>query len=366
MMKKLTKEKVTCFLLFAFFMGASLFFVFSPKDTYSSSERRYLASFPEVSVSSVLSGRFMEQFETYATDAVPKRDAFRSLKALLALSVFQKKDNNGLYLTNGYLSKMEYPLKEAALTKALDKFKMLLEKYLDKEKKAYMSLIPDKNVFLAEKSAHLSIPFSEAEKKVEEMTDFGEYISLSSLLDREDFYKTDTHWRQEKIEKVAIKLAKSMGANLSASYEKKLANPHFHGVYHGQMALPLSSEPLYYLESEALKKVKVFDLQNNKEIPVYDETLAKGRDPYEMFLSGSLSLIRVENPLAKHPKKLVIFRDSFASSLAPLLFSGYSEITLVDIRYINSMSLDRFVDFKDSDILFLYSLLVLNNSETLK
>ena len=31
------------------------------------------------------------------------------------------------------------------------------------------------------------------------LADFAEYISISDLLERDDYYKTDTHWRQEKI-----------------------------------------------------------------------------------------------------------------------------------------------------------------------
>ena len=53
-------------------------------------------------------------------------------------------------------------------------------------------------------------------------------------------------------------------------------------------------------------------------------------------------------------------------SIAPLLISGYSKITLVDIRYIHPDYLARFIDFEGCDVLFLYSTLVLNNSETLK
>ena len=83
-----------------------------------------------------------------------------------------------------------------------------------------------------------------------------------------------------------------------------------------------------------------------------------------MFLSGSLSLVTIENPLAKEDRRLVIFRDSFGSAIAPLLISGYSEITLADIRYMHPDNLGKFVDFGGCDVLFLYSTLVLNHSET--
>ena len=93
---------------------------------------------------------------------------------------------------------------------------------------------------------------------------------------------------------------------------------------------------------------------------------AAGKDPYEMFLSGSVSLLTIENQSAKTDKELVIFRDSFASSLAPLLIDGYAKITLVDIRYLPPERLGNWLSFEDQDVLFLYSASVLNNSETIK
>ena len=100
--------------------------------------------------------------------------------------------------------------------------------------------------------------------------------------------------------------------------------------------------------------------------PVYDLDKAGGRDPYELFLSGSLSLLRLENPGNPDGRELIIFRDSFASSLTPLMIEGYSSITLVDIRYLPSARLGSVLDFHGQDVLFLYSVPVLNNSDTLK
>ena len=91
---------------------------------------------------------------------------------------------------------------------------------------------------------------------------------------------------------------------------------------------------------------------------------ATGKDPYEIFLSGPISLITIENPNAKNGRELILFRDSFGSSIAPLFVEGYSKITLVDIRYLRADYLDKFIEFDDQDVLFLFSSLVLNNSET--
>ena len=128
----------------------------------------------------------------------------------------------------------------------------------------------------------------------------------------------------------------------------------------------MAPESIHYLINDAIRDCTVYDYQNNRTGTVYDMERAMGKDPYEMFLSGSLSLITMENPYAQSGRELVLFRDSFGSSIAPLLLSGYSRITLVDIRYIQPDYLGQFIDFENCDVLFLYSSLVLNNSDTLK
>ena len=89
-------------------------------------------------------------------------------------------------------------------------------------------------------------------------------------------------------------------------------------------------------------------------------------DKYDIYLSGSVPLISIENPQNENGKELIVFRDSYASSLIPLLIEGYSKITLIDTRYISSQILDRYVEFSNQDILFVYSTLLINNSTTLK
>ncbi|MDD3265443.1 MAG: hypothetical protein PHH02_05960, partial [Dehalococcoidales bacterium] len=61
------------------------------------------------------------------------------------------------------------------------------------------------------------------------------------------------------------------------------------------------------------------------------------------------------------------FRDSFASSIAPLLLEGYSKITMIDLRYITTDLAGELVEFKAGyDVLFLYGTQVLNNSAMLR
>ncbi len=360
------KNIAVCVLMVLVLGALSLSCVLIPDKEWSDSERRKLAEFPEVSFESIFEGRFMSAFESYSVDNFPFRDTFRQIKALSAKYLLGKSDNNGLYSRGDYVSSVEYPMSEESIGNASNKFKELYEKY-GGNGDVYISVIPDKNCFMAEESGHLSIDYKKFIDTVKEKNDFARFIDISELLELEDYYKTDTHWRQDKIVDVAELLCSEMGAEIDENFIEKTLDKTFYGVYYGQAADPfIKGEEIVYLTSDTIDSFKVTDHQNNKQTEVYDMERAYGKDPYEMFLSGPISLITIENPSADNDKELVIFRDSFASSIAPLISCAYSKVTLVDIRYINSAFVGSFVDFEKADILFLYSTLVLNNSETFK
>jgi len=344
------------------FFGLSIAAWLKPADDFSATERRPLDQFPELSVDTIFNGKFMGEFEEYTLDQFPLRDTFRSIKAMMHLYVFGQSDNNDVYMADGYVSKLDYPLSDKAMGNAVKKFQSIYETYISgTEAKVYYSIIPDKNVFLAEKNGYLAYDYAEMygyfEKNLSNMT----YIDITNLLSIEDFYHTDTHWKQENILDVAQTLAGAMGVELQAEYEKMTLDTPFYGVYYGQLALPIEPDRLTYLNNEMFEECIIINHENGKEIPMYSMEKAIGRDPYEMYLSGSLSVITIENPNATTDKELVIFRDSFGSSLAPLLVEGYAKITIFDARYLNEAMMGQFVEFDKQDVLFIYSTSVLNN-----
>ena len=334
-----------------------------PPGEYSITERRKLAQFPKVTKESLMTGKFMESFESYGLDQFPFRDRFRSLKALTSL----KKDENDIYVVEDTIVSMEYPLKEESLRKASKKFQNIYEKYLKENNcKVYLSIIPDKNYFYSKENDYLSLDYDKFVRIMKEENENMKYIDIFGELAGEDYYKTDTHWKQEKLVPVAEKLLKEMGTEISAEYKVESAEAPFYGVLYGQAALNIKPDEIHYLTNEIIEEFKVWDGENGKEMPVYDLEKTMDKDPYEMFLGGPLSLVTLENSNCENQRHLIIFRDSFGSSIAPLLAEGYSKVTLIDIRYLQSSLLGNFVEFEDADVLFMYSTLVLNHSETLK
>ena len=343
---------------------------FKAEDSFSESERRVLKSFPKISVETVMNGKFMKEFEEYSLDQFPFRDGFRSLKAMAAYGILGKKDNNGIYLADGYLSKIEYPMQTRMLDHAAERMEEIYNMYLKEENsKCYFSIVPDKNFFLAKDNGYLTMDYEELFSYMKERVTFADYIDISGLLELEDYYQTDTHWRQEKIVDVAEYLQKKMsGSSFNTEYNVEELEFPFYGVYCGQSALPVKPDKIYYLESDALKECVVTSYDTGKPMAasIYNMEKAKGHDAYEMFLSGTSALQVIENPMAEKERELIVFRDSFGSSLIPLLVDGYSKITVIDTRYVQSKMLGNLVDFHGQDTLFIYSTIILNNSMSLR
>ncbi len=339
---------------------------FSPPKALSESERRPLVQFPALSSTSLIDGSFMEAFEDYSLDQFPGREALRQVKARFHYDVLGQKDNNGIYLTDGYAAKLEYPLNETALAYALERFSWIHNKYLAGSAVFY-ALIPDKSYFLAPEMGYPSMDYETLFHTVQTELSWAQQIDLTKTLDISDYYRTDLHWRQEALLPTAEALCAALGVpGPGTDFTKTKVNRPFYGVYHGQAALPLKPEELYILESGLLSACRVYDYETGTYGQVYDKSKETGKDLYDVYLSGPRSLLRLENPNAATDRELILFRDSFGSSLAPLLAQGYKSITLVDIRYISSHQLEKYIDFHGQDVLFLYSTLVLNNGTAMK
>lgn len=339
---------------------------FSPEKEISNAERRKLQQRPALTAQTIADGRFMSQFETYCQDQFPARDGFRQLKAVFGYHLVHRLDNNGIYLTQGSAAQLEYPLSESSVRRAAAKFQSIYDTYLaDRSGSIVFSVAPDKGYYLAAANGYPSMDY-EAMFDAFRALPWAKYVDITGALDASAYYRTDTHWRQECLPEAAELLADALGVDIRADYTPVALERPFYGVYYGQAALPLKPDTLWLLESDALAACTVYNRETDTTAQVYDRTKLQSRDLYDVFLSGPVSLMTVENPAASTDRELIIFRDSFASSLAPLLVPGYKKITLVDIRYLPAEKLGALLDFQDRDVLFLYSTLVLNQSTMLR
>ena len=342
---------------------------FSPAKELSEAERRPLAQFPEFSAEALWNGSFMEKFDDFSLDQFPLRDGFRTIKSLFHFYGLRQSDNNGIYMVYDVAVKQEYPLNSDSVSHALDRFQHLYDKYLASSgSDIHMAIIPDKGYYLAEGSGHLALDYEAFFSAFEAGLPWADFVDLTASLEEGDYYRTDIHWRQERLLEAARTLCNALGvtAPKTEDYTITALQRPFYGVYYGQAALPMEPESMYLLESDLLKECRVYDYESGQYTGIYNMEKLDSRDLYDVFLSGSRSLLTIENPNAATGRELILFRDSFGSSMAPLLLQDYAKVTLVDIRYIQIDVLDRFLTFDGQDVLLLYSVPVLNNSQTIK
>lgn len=345
--------------------GSSLWFLLKGSDEVSDWERRKLDQFPEISYATLMSGEFMRNFESYVADQFPMRNTYRRLKAKVLFDVYAQKDNNGIYIADGHASEYEGNISDEQINTFCDRLNELYDSYIsDSDCKVYYSIVPDKNYFLAEKNGYPSYDYDYVYSAVQSQLRNMQEISIREYLTIDDYYTTDTHWRQEKTVDVANCIRNKMGMEEVNNYTEKSAGD-FYGVYYGQSALSLDCDEIIYLENDEIASSEVL-VENSKLTPVYNLEKLTAMDHYDIYLSGAVSLLKITNPMGEEGKRLVVFRDSFGSSLTPLLMSGYSEITVIDTRYISPAYLSQFVEFTDQDVLFLYSTLLIGQSELLK
>lgn len=244
------------------------------------------------------------------------------------------------------------------------KIENLAADQLKKAANLYYSVIPSKSYFVNDK---LETPFDYGQMKsiLGENVKSAQYIDLFGALQLKDYYKTDPHWRQECLQDVVDTLGKTMGFSVDLSTFTANTTEGITGQ-HGQGKKDFPTETLTYLTSAAMEQVKVNNWDQTAPATIYDVAALKGDSPYDVFLSGPTPLVTLENPNATSDKELVIFRDSYSCSLAPLLVEQYKTVTLVDLRYMMSSLLPQYVDFAGKDVLFLYNEQVVNHSEMLK
>ena len=342
---------------------------FAPSKDTSEAERRPLKQWPGISVETLLNGKFMSKFEEYTLDQFPGRDTFRQIKSLFHYYAMQQLDNNDIYIADGYAAKLEYPLNQSSVDYVARKFNKLYETYLQESTgKIHFAIAPDKGYYLAEENGYLAMDYNDLFRQMGEKLPWANFVDITDCLDGTDYYHTDTHWRQENLIPAAQKIAQALGVTQpkEEDFTKVLLDRPFYGVYYGQAALPMEPEDMYIMTSDLLSDCKVYSAEMNAYTDVYNMNKLTSKDLYDVFLSGPQMLLTIENPNAATDKELIVFRDSFGSSMAPLLVQDYSKVTVIDIRYIASDLLGEYVTFNGQDVLFLYSTTLLNNGITLK
>jgi len=109
--KNITVTVLFFIVIFGFMIGN----IVMPDTNISFSERRNLTEVPKFSFKELFNGDLFSKFEKYSLDQFVLRDNFRCFKAFVKFNILRQKDNNGIYIVNGIINKLEYPLNEESI-----------------------------------------------------------------------------------------------------------------------------------------------------------------------------------------------------------------------------------------------------------
>ena len=335
-----------------------------PDKEQSEEENRVLETLPAPSLTSVLNGDFMEQWESYMSDQFAGRNLWRSLKVGLD-RLGGSRMENGVYIGRDgqLLEDIAVPDNEL-FTANINAVKSFANTYSDIP--ATVMLIPDAACILSDSlPAFASV---EDQRQMFSMVERGlgdsvKWVDAYSILNKHKaeklYYKTDHHWTTQGAFYVFQEAAASLGIeeDVSDDYVSYTVTDSFNGVLASKSGVGLDEKEQIdiYVPTEGDDDVVVnYVDEGKKRTSLYDSSKLETRDKYGVFFGGNTSVMDIRT-VSTSQKRLLVVKDSFADCFIPFLTPYYREIVVVDPRYYSGTMTDIMDTYRITDILILYS-----------
>lgn len=354
------------FLIFIY--GMALWFLFSPKTDYSSSEKRYLQKFPDANVEKVLSGEFGSEFETFFADRFPQRNTWVGINAYTTLAEGNNGASGVYNCKNGYLIN-----KPVSTDNNLDKNVGAVVDFAKTiDAPTTVMLVPSTGYIADDVLPTFHDKYNDDEdiSKISS-TLSKEKIGFVDLRERfkseykngsQLYYKTDHHWTTKGAYTGYQELCKALGITpIDDSTLKKDSYPDFYGTTYsssGFWLTPPDNIEIWSNPNNSSKNisVKITEGANIKTSgSMYFTDHLKEDDKYPVFIDGNHALTEITNTNAKNGTILLI-KDSFSHSLAPFLAENYSKVVLVDLRYYKESVSQLVSAYNPEQVVVLYGI----------
>lgn len=331
---------------------------------FSETENRILTQKPQWSLEAVLSGRYGEEYEEYATDQFVRRDTWVMLKTRMDI-LLQKKVLNGVYLAaDGYLIEQHLPeqYSQQTVDKRLEQLQRLTEQY----PQTMVMLVPTADNILTDKLPEYAVSYDQREllSQVKEKIGEEHVIDVFPILERHKeeqiYYKTDHHWTTLGAYYGYLQWTRAMGYPPRYYDTKDLVtvSDNFLGTLHSRINLPMEADEIQIFPKTNRRAVKITYDFSKEAASYYEPSYLEGKNQYGYFLDDNHAFIEIETPYTARGRVLFLIKDSYANSLIPILAPHYEKIYVLDLRYYNGSLfslMEQYVTDEKVNVLVLYN-----------
>ncbi|KEQ27716.1 DHHW family protein [Paenibacillus tyrfis] len=356
-------QSLIAMLLLLFLGGVLIVNLFKPSTSFSEAENRSLEQIPQLSLHSLVSGKFTSGFEKYISDQFMARDFWIGIKSDTDRAM-GKKESNGVYLgKDGYLIQKFTPSADGDLEVKVNAIHSLAK--AAPGLRMFVMLVPTAVSVLADKLPDYA-PAGEELAYLDQMRRslnrdirfVDVYPALRAQREQSVYYKTDHHWTTRGAFYAYQELSKRMGLTprKEEDFTIRTVTDEFYGSLYSKSGFrhvePDSIE-LYMPKAGGNCTVAYVEEGRTSDSMYAMDNLGK-KDKYTVFFDGNHSLIRITTGLRDRAKLLVV-KDSYANSLIPFLTPHFSEIYVVDPRYYEEDLKTLIQERSIRDVLLLYN-----------
>lgn len=330
------------------------------KDTISYTQRRRLKSFPDLSNNS----QFLEDLDEYFNDHFFGGEYLVGIKSIFNNYIFRLLDDDGFYIEDNYIYELTPNINIRSIDNLSSIINQVQSKYFMDSKSLFVS-IPNKNLYV-HNGKRPGYSYDKLQLLLSSKINVP-ILDIHNLLSSSHFYRTDIHWKSETLFDVAKKICDELGVVYYplVNYTASKYTPFYGGLYF-RGANRVAADELIYLTSDYFDKIEINNLEKGNNRSVYDISALNSLDSYSVFLDGPSAYLEIYNPQSLNEDTLILFRDSYASSLLPLMIPSFKKIQVIDLRYYSFNLLGTLKFDINSKVLYLYGSEIINNSFSIK
>ena len=352
-MKKIAAARVIIFFLISVSILSGI--IFTPKQTVSYDENRYLAEFPKLNFDTYKDSEFSKGFENWVSDHFVFRKQFIIIRNNIE-KLIGRKEIGGVYTADNMMISLF-----RADSAVADKNAQYINSFCKNADNVYCLIAPTAQEIYKDKLPGYLNLTSESEyissfySKLNNIKTVDIIPELESESDGYLYYRTDHHWTTNGAFIAYNKLSEVMGLSKfdKNDFDVETVSDSFEGtLYSKTLDKSVTPDSIIQYKYKTGENITLED--ENGVSDFYKSDKLNEKDKY-LFFGGENKGVETVRSSVKNGRKLLLIKDSYANSLIPFLMLNFEEITSLDLRYATASVMKSIDKSSYDEILFLYN-----------